>query len=108
MWFFYPTKGESLNFLDLQGDPRLVRYPDLPIKKTLRVVGLVTVMTFFQSKKFTACKIKDGEEETIFKFLMVFNLLTIIHPFQGKKNIKDVVKRKGACVKIPTEMKKML
>ena len=48
--------------LDLQGDPppsllpRLLVYPDLPMRKTLRVVGLLTVMIFFQSKKFTAWK----------------------------------------------------
>ena len=43
----------------------------------MKVVGLLTVMIFFQSKKFTACKIKDEKEETIFYFLMVFNLLKI-------------------------------
>ena len=49
--------------LDLQGDPppsqfpRSVGYPDLPMRKTLRMVGLLTVMIFFQSKKSTACKI---------------------------------------------------
>ena len=46
----------------------LVGHPDLPIRKTLvRVVGLLTVMilervsesTLFQSKRFTACKVKD-------------------------------------------------
>ena len=41
------------------------------------MVGLLTVMIFFQSKKFTACKIKDEEEEIIFYCLMVFNLLKI-------------------------------
>ena len=30
------------------------------------MVGLLTVMIFFQNKKFTACKIKDEKEETIF------------------------------------------
>ena len=43
----------------------------------MKVVGLLTVMIFFQSKKFTASKIKDEKEETIFYFLMVFNLLKI-------------------------------
>ena len=41
------------------------------------MVGLLTVMIFFQSKKFTACKIKDEKEEIIFYCLMVFNLLKI-------------------------------
>ena len=43
---------------------------------------------FFQSKKFTACKIKDEKEETIFYFLMVFNLLKIIYPFESKKHLR--------------------
>ena len=45
----------------------------------MKVVGLLTVMIFFQSKKFTACKIKDEKEEIIVDFLMVFNILKIIH-----------------------------
>ena len=48
--------------------PRLVGYPDLPMRKILRVVSLLTVVIFFQSKKLTACKIKDEKEETIFFF----------------------------------------
>ena len=64
----------KFKLLDLQGHhpplqfPRLVGYPDLPMKKTLRVVGLLTVMIFFQSKTFVACKIKDQKEKTIFYF----------------------------------------
>ena len=79
----------------MQGDPPppqfplLVGYPDLPMRKTLRVVGLLTAMIFFQSK-FTACKIKDEKEKTIFYFLMVFNLLKIIHPFESKNHLKFV------------------
>ena len=46
--------------------PSLVGYPYFPMIKTLRVVGLLTVMIFFKSKTFTACKIKDEKEETIF------------------------------------------
>ena len=41
------------------------------MRKTLRVVGLLAVMIFFQSKTFTVCKIKGAKEETIFYFLMV-------------------------------------
>ena len=47
----------KFKLLDLQGDPpppqfpRLVGYPDLPIEKTLKVVGLV--MIFFQSKIYS-------------------------------------------------------
>ena len=64
--------------------PRFVGHPDLPMSKTLRVVGLLTVMILFQSKKFTACKIKDEKEETIFHFLMVLNQLKLTHPFESK------------------------
>ena len=77
----------------MQGDaappqfPRLVGYPDLPMRKTLRVVGPLTIVIFFQSKKFTASQIKDEKDETIFYFLMVFNLLKIIHPFESKKHL---------------------
>ena len=75
--------------------PRLVEDPDLPIRKTLkRVLGLLTVMIlkrvsesiFFQSNKFTACKVKDEKE--VANSLMAFNLLKIIHPFQGKKRLR--------------------
>ena len=48
--------------------PRLVGYPDLSIRKTLKVLGVLTVMIFFQSKHFTACKVKDEKEQTIFLF----------------------------------------
>ena len=47
-----------------------------------------TVVIFSESKKFTAFKIKDEKEETIFYFLMVFNLLKIIHPFESKKHFR--------------------
>ena len=86
--------SQNVEFPDLQGDPppphfpRLMGHPDLPMRRTLRVVGLLTVVIFFQSKKFTACKIKDEKEETIFYFLMVFNLLKIIHPFESKKHLR--------------------
>ena len=48
--------------------PSLSGTPDFPTRKTLRVVGLLTVMIFFQNKKFTVCKIKDEKEETISYF----------------------------------------
>ena len=82
-----------MKLLGLQGDPppqfpRLVGHPGLPKRKTLRVVGMLTVMIFFQSKKFKACKNKDGKEENFFYFLMVFNLLKIVHPFESKKHLR--------------------
>ena len=89
MIFLSNRKGK-FNFLDMQGDPPppqlpgLVGYSDLPMRKTLRFVGLLTVMFFLKSKTFTACKIKDEKEEIIF---YVFNLLEIIHPFESKKHL---------------------
>ena len=71
----------------------LVGHSDFFIREGGRVLGLLTVMIlksasesiFFQSNKFTACKFKDEKEVT--NFLMVFNLLKIIHPSQGKKHL---------------------
>ena len=46
---FLSNRRGTFKFLDLQGDPppphfpRLVGYSDLPMRKTLRVVGLLTV-----------------------------------------------------------------
>ena len=98
MWDFQYVKIVSnrrgkFKLLGLQGDPPpqfpcFVGHADPPIIKTLRVVGLLTVMIFFQSKKITACKIKDEKEETIFYSLMVFNLLKIIHPLESKKHVR--------------------
>ena len=86
--FFFPICGISqyviflsngrgkCKLLDLQGDPPppqfpdLVEYPDLPMRKTLRAVGLLTVMIFFQRKKFTACKVKDEKEKQFFIFCL--------------------------------------
>ena len=71
---FLSNRRGKFKLLDLQGDPpppqfpRLVGYPDLPMRKTLRVVGLLTLMIFFQAKKFTACKIKDEKRGENFSF----------------------------------------
>ena len=84
----------KFKFSDLREDPpppqfpRLVDYPDLSMSKSPRVIGLPTVVIFFQSKQFTACNIKDEKEETIFSYLMVFNLLKITHPFESKKHLR--------------------
>ena len=73
----------------------LVGHSDLPIKNTLwRVLGLLTVMNlkrlsesiFFQSNKFTGCKVKNEKE--VANSLMVFSLLKITHLVQGKKNLR--------------------
>ena len=55
---FLSNRRGKFKLLDLQGDPsppqfpRLVGYPDLPMRKALRAVGMLTVMIFFQCKKF--------------------------------------------------------
>ena len=91
---FLSNRRGKFKLLGLQGDPPpppstqfplLVGHSDLPMRKTLRVVALLTAMIFFQSKKLTVCKVKDEKEEKILYFLMVFNLLKIIHPFESKK-----------------------
>ena len=41
---------------------------------------------FYQSNKFTACKVRDGKGAA--KFLMLFNLRKIIHPFKNKKYLR--------------------
>ena len=91
-------RREKFILLGLQRDPpilSLMGHPDFPIRKTLRrLLGLLTVMIlervsesiFFQSNKFIAYKVK-GEKE-VANSLMAFNLLKIIHPFQGKKHIR--------------------
>ena len=70
-------------------------HPDLLIWKNLRrVLGLLTAMVlkrvsesvFFQSNKFTVYEVKDENELT--SYLMVFNLLKIIHSFQGKRHLR--------------------
>ena len=64
--------------------PSLVEHSDLPMRKILKVVVLLTVLIFPQSKKFAACKVKnekmetiwkDEKEETIFKQQFSNNLL---------------------------------
>ena len=50
------------------------------------ILKRVSESMFFQSKKFTACKVKDEKEVT--NSLMAFNLLKIIHLLQGKKHLR--------------------
>ena len=52
----------------------------------------VSEIIFFQSNNFTACKIKDEKE--VANSVMMFNLLKIIHPFQGEEAVKDLVRLK--------------
>ena len=75
--------------------PALVGHLNLPIRKTQsRLLGVLTAMIlkrvsesiFFQSNKFTACKVK--EEKEVANSLMALNLLKIIRLFQGKKHLR--------------------
>ena len=73
-WGQYSTEGEKSNFWACRETPQLsplVEHPDFPIRKNLiGVVGLLSVMilkrvgdtTFFQSERFTACKVKEEKE----------------------------------------------
>ena len=54
----------------------------------MNVIGLPNVTIFFQRKNFASCEVKDEKEETNFYFLMGFNLLKIIHPFESKKHLR--------------------
>ena len=47
---------------------RLVGHPDPLLRKTLRVVGLLPVIIFFQSKKFTDVKLKMKKRRQFFIF----------------------------------------
>ena len=80
------NKRGKFKILDFHGDPPLfppsVGHPDRPIRKALvRVSGMLTVMilervsesSFFQSKRFTTCKVRDENEVTN------LNLLHIIY-----------------------------
>ena len=85
--------------LILQGDPRpqfppLVWYPNFSMRKILESAWSAYLMIlkrvgdsiFFQSNKFTACKVKD--EKQVANSLMAFSPLKIIHPLQGKKHLR--------------------
>ena len=97
-WGWYPTEGENSRFWSCRETLPilpLVGHLDLFIRKILiKVVGLLTVIIlkrvsesiFIESSKFTACKVKNEKEVT--NSLIVFNLLKIIHPFQGKKHLR--------------------
>ena len=41
---------------------------------------------FSQSNKLTTCKVRNGNK--VAKYLMMFNLRKIIHPFQSKKYLR--------------------
>ena len=96
----YQIDGGNSDFLACRRSTPLLSHPlegqpDFSIRITLRtVLGLLTVMVLkivsesilFKNNKFTACEIKDGKE--VANYLMMFNLLKIIRPFQGKKHLR--------------------
>ena len=97
------SKRGKFKLLVYQGDPlpqfsSLVRHPNLPIRKILKgawsayciILERVSESIFFQSNKLRACKVKDEKE--VANSLITFNLLKIIHPFQGKEVFEDLVK----------------
>ena len=49
---------------------------------------MLTVMIFFQSKKFTACKIKDEKEDTFFYFFDGVQSTEDYRPFESKKHLR--------------------
>ena len=71
----------KFKLLVLQGDPLA---PSMLL--TVIILKRLSEIIFFQRTKFTACKIKDGKEMA--NSLMKFNLLKIIHQFQGKKHLR--------------------
>ena len=96
-WGYIQQKGKVKTFGLARKALNSLPYWDilLSIRKTLRrVLGLLIVMilkivsesVFFQSNNFTACKFKDQKD--VANSLMGFNLLKIIHPFQGKDSVK--------------------
>ena len=68
---FLPNRRGKFKLLGLQGDfpvhfPHLVGHPDLFMRKTLRVIGLLTAMIFFQSKNFTEETIPEDMRRKLF------------------------------------------
>ena len=62
--------------------------------KTMKIAfGLLTIIlkrmsesVFFQSNKFTACKV--GDETEVANYLVAFSLLKVIYPIPGKKYLR--------------------
>ena len=77
MWYFYPTEVPSFSGIFWS-----------PHEENPEGGWSAYCNDFLSKKKFTACKIKDEKEEITFYFLMVFNLLKIIHPFESKKHLR--------------------
>ena len=66
---------QKFKLLGLQGDPSppplfpcLVGHPDLSMRKTLRVVGLLTVIMFFKAKILQHVKLKMKKRRQLFIF----------------------------------------
>ena len=68
---FLSNRRGTFKILGLQGDPPpqfpgLVGHPDLFMRKTLRVVGLVTVMISFKAKILQHVKLKMKKRRQVF------------------------------------------
>ena len=81
---FSLTEGESSTPLPPLQFPHLLEHPDLPMRKSLKVVGLLTVIIFFQSKKFAACKFKDEKEKTITQLITQLSVTVTLLYFSQK------------------------
>ena len=90
---FIQQKGKDLIFR-LAGDPTLSLVPSRsgtswsPHEENLEDGWSSYYNDSLSKQKFTACKIKDEKEETIFRFVMLFSLLKIINPFESKKHLR--------------------
>ena len=62
------------------------RRPPPSLLLAVMILKRLSEIIFFPRTKFRACKVKDGKEMA--NSLMKFNLLKIIHQFQGKKHLR--------------------
>ena len=99
-WRVISNRRGSFKLMDLQGDPPHTipsrsgtswsPHKENPEEGaclfTAMILKRVSESIYFQSNKFTTCKVKDEKE--VENSLMAFNLPKIIDPFQGKKYLK--------------------
>ena len=90
---FLSNRRQKFNRLGFQGDPPrqfpcLSGHPDLSMRKTLRWLVCLLKWFPFKAKMSQHVKLKLKKRRQFFYFLMVFNLLKIIHPFESKKHLR--------------------
>ena len=90
-WGGTSNRGVRFKILEMSESPILIRHKKHPeecawseycnnFEKSVREC------IFFQSNKFTACKVRNGKG--VAKSLMVFDLHQIVHPFKNKKHLR--------------------